>query len=128
MISAGGRAVAMVAAGAILGFCLCEAMHAAIDAYKASAVKHSVADAIVLSKALENYRADTGRYPMTEGQVVSAQLAPRYINAVPIDTFTGRPYEVFMAADSAAVVGVGRGGVIVQAGKSVVFQPYRPGD
>lgn len=103
-----------------------ELLNAAIDGYKAGGIKHSMAEAIVLSEALEAFHHDTGRYPIRDGQIVSEQLIPKYINTIPTDSFIGRPFSILMTEHgSAVVIRIGRGGFIVKAGEVTEAQPYR---
>src|SRR2546428_322658 len=101
-----------------------------LDGYKASTIKRSMADAVALSVALERYKQDNGRYPdlSAAGAHLSEALTPKYLRALPKDTYNGRPYVVLMSGAAPAVIGPGRGGFIVQKGEVAFFQPYRPAD
>ena len=113
--------------GLALGVAIPPTIQSLIDAYIASSVKRSIANAIVISRALEQYKRDHGNFPVAaQGTVVNA-LVPKYLKNVPTD-FSGRPYTVVISNPVPLIVEPGRGGFIVESGEVRVFHAYRPGD
>ena len=105
--------------GGVVGFALSQLLQSALDAYAASAIKRSQSDALAISIALERYKKDNGRYPdlSADALLLSQALTPKYLRAVPKDTYSGRPYIVLMTDAAPAVIAPGRGGFIVQNGE-----------
>jgi type II secretory pathway pseudopilin PulG len=91
--------------GGLVGFATSQLLQSALDAYASSAIKRSTSDAVAISRALERYKQDNGRYPDVTGgwPGLSQPLAPKYLRAVPKDTYSGEPYIVLMT-DTVPVV------------------------
>lgn len=115
--------------GVVVGVAVSQSMQAALDAYVSSAIKGSIGNALAISRALELYKQDNGRYPelSSGGSRLAEALAPKYLREVPNNTNSGRPY-VVLVNGPAAVIAPGRGGFIVQNGEVAFFQPYRTVD
>ena len=116
--------------GGVVGFSLSQSMQAMLDAFKSSAIKRSMGEALAVSGALERYKQDNGRYPELSagGSRLSEALTPKYLRDVPRDTYNGRPFVVLPSDPAPAVIAPGRGGFIVQKGEVAFFQPYRHAD
>src|SRR5258707_15224077 len=99
--------------GAAIGFAIPQTIQSLIDAHVASSVKRSLGNALVISRALEQYRRDNGRYPIAAQDNVVNALVPKYLRNVPTD-FYGRSYFVVINNTAPLVVEPGRGGFIVE--------------
>lgn len=116
--------------GGVVGFAVSQTLQSALDAYASSAITRSKSDAVAMSRALERYKRDNGRYPdVSAGRLHLTQaLTPKYLRAVPKDTYSGRPYIILMTDTAPVVIAPGRGGFIVQNGEVALIHPYRRAD
>ena len=105
--------------GLVVGFAASSSIQSLLDAGERSKVKRSAADAIAISRCLEAFRKDNGRYPplgQSVGQV-AGYLEPKYIRHLATKDSYGRPFVVLMDGSAAAVFSTGRNGFVVERGK-----------
>ena len=122
------KTVIVFLVGGVVGFAVSQLLQSTLDAYASSAIKRSTSDAMAISRALERYKQDNGRYPDLSASGLTQGLTPRYLRVVPKDTYSGQPYIVLTTNAAPVVIAPGRGGFIVQNGAVSFVHPYRRQD
>src|ERR1700686_4461827 len=114
--------------GLVLGFATLSSIQSLLVAGERSKVKRSTADAIVISRCLEAFRENNGRYPrldQTVGQLAS-YLEPKYIQHLPTKDAYDNPFVVVMDGSVAAIFSTGKNGFVVEREQVTAKGPVFP--
>jgi len=109
--------------GVVVGFGVCVCAQELVEAKRRSWAKRSAAECLVLSDALEKYRADHGHYPPLDGDL-TPYLTPQYLQWVPKQDTHAQPLVIALRGNRAAVIAIGAYGAMAEGGAVVRPKSY----